>query len=218
MIRLIYRLTVLEEINKFRMIMMRKANIGLWVYLLWGISFVCFLGACVDDEPVREEGGIVFRLSLPGRIDIETRTPTLSGITINDVWVVQYNASNANFLFAKNFSGTASAGGAIGEPENNGSIINVTTSEFSDIKSRFYIIVNAGTDFLESFTGSETLLKQKTKEITPGVADEPTLLTTGPLEYTPVASGTDKGKVVIVAPLQRTFARVILKWGENFRF
>lgn len=68
MIRLIYRLTVLEEINKFRMIMMRKANIGLWVYLLWGISFVCFLGACVDDEPVREEGelcsGLVCRVEL----------------------------------------------------------------------------------------------------------------------------------------------------------
>lgn len=110
MIRLIYRLTVLEEINKFRMIMMRKANIGLWVYLLWGISFVCFLGACVDDEPVREEGGIVFRLSLPGRIDIETRTPTLSGITINDVWVVQYNASNANFFVREEFLGYGECG------------------------------------------------------------------------------------------------------------
>ena len=147
MIRLNCRLTVLEEINKFRMIMVRKANIGLWICLLWGISSVCFLSACVDDEPVREEEGIVFRLSLPGRIDVDTRTPTLSNITIYDVWVVQYNASNENFLFAKNFSGMASAGGAIGEPENNGSIINVTTSEFSDIKSRFYIIVNAGTIF-----------------------------------------------------------------------
>lgn len=218
MIRLIYRLTVLEEINKFRMIMMRKANIGLWICLLWGVSSVCFLSACVDDEPVREEEGIVFRLSLPGRIDVDTRTPTLSNITIYDVWVVQYNASNENFLFAKNFSGMASAGGAIGEPENNGSIINVTTSEFSDIKSRFYIIVNAGTDFLTSFSGTETDLKQKTKDITPGVADEPTLLTTGPLEYTPAASGSDKGKVVIVAPLQRTFARVILKWGKTSDF
>ncbi len=198
--------------------MMRKANIGLWICLLWGISSVCFLSACVDDEPVREEEGIVFRLSLPGRIDVDTRTPTLSNITIYDVWVVQYNASNENFLFAKNFSGMASVGGAIGEPENNGSIINVTTSEFSDIKSRFYIIVNAGTDFLTSFSGTETDLKQKTKDITPGVADEPTLLTTGPLEYTPAASGSDKGKVVIVAPLQRTFARVILKWGKTSDF
>ena len=92
MIRLNCRLTVLEEINKFRMIMMRKANIGLWICLLWGISSVCFLSACVDDEPVREEEGIVFRLSLPGRIDVDTRTPTLSNITIYDVWVVQYNA------------------------------------------------------------------------------------------------------------------------------
>lgn len=205
--------------------MMRKTNIRLLAGILLGLSLLCIQGCSTDDGPVQAEEGFVFQLCLPGRIDIITRAPILDQISITDVWVVQYNADNGNFLFAKNFSGKVADGGTIGEPTNNGSIINVTTSEFSDVKSRFYIIVNAGTTFLQGFADltetekSEAKLKQKTVAITPGTSDEPVLLTTGPLEYTPAASGDkDAGKVIIVAPLQRAFARVILKWGKPSTF
>lgn len=194
--------------------MIRDTHIRWWMpaFFLLLVSF--FLGGCADDEQPQVEEGIVFQLSLPGRIDVTTRTHALSGITITDVWVVQYNADNGAFLFAKNFTGSA-----IGEATNNESIINVNTSDFSNHQSRFYIIVNAGTDFLTGFNGTEPELKQKTLDITPGTTYGPTLLTTGPLAYTPAATGLENaGKVVLVAPLQRTFACVELKWTKTVTF
>lgn len=196
--------------------MMRKVNLNLLIYIVFGISSVCLLGGCTDDESVTKETEFVFRLSLPGRVDVTTRTPVLSKISIKDVWVVQFSAESKLLLRKKNFSGSKADGGAIGEPENNESIINVTTSEFSNVKSNFYIIVNAGTTFLNDFSGNEADLMGLTLAISPGVSDEPTLLTTGPLEYTPAAPGTENaGKVILVAPLKRAFARVILKWEKS---
>lgn len=181
----------------------------------WLMLFLCvllsFCGGC-SDEHLDETEGMTFRLSLPAGIEVSTRandTKDLDNITISDVWVLQYKneQDDKSFLLAKCFSGTD-----IGFAQTN-QTIEVATSAFSNIASNFYVIVNAGTDYFGTtdpvFPQTEADLKAKTMDITAGTTLEPTLLTSGPLAHTPAA-----GKLVIVAPLQRAFAKVSVQWNK----
>lgn len=185
----------------------------------WLMLFLCillsFCGGC-SDEHLDETEGMTFRLSLPAGMEVSTRandTKDLDNITIGDVWVLQYKnePDDKSFLFAKCFSGTD-----IGFAQTN-QTIEVATSEFSNIASNFYVIVNAGTDYFgtptptdnSAYPQTEADLKAKTMDIAAGTTSEPTLLTSGPLNHT-----SEAGKLVIVAPLQRAFAKVSVQWSK----
>ena len=166
---------------------------------------VSLFGSCIrsldEGEPSKE---LVFKLQLPSALEVHTRAgeSELDGITITDVWVVQFNAANGVVLQCQNFSGSN-----IGATENN-QTIKVTTSSFSQIASRFYIIANAGTDFLTTdWKGTEAELKALSKTISSPSYDL-NMLTAEPLNYTAGSSG----QVVLVAPLKRAYAQVSLKW------
>lgn len=184
--------------------------------------FLCCLGilsaawsSCADEGTVLEEKGeITFQLSLPPALEVTTRGGTISNITISDVWVLQYNETTKAFIMGKNFSGNA-----IGNTATN-QTVKVVTSNFSNTNSNFYIIVNAGENFLTDFIKdtttdrSENALKKKTVAIKAGETIPPTLLTCGPLRYSPGSSG----QVVLVAPLQHPCARIAVQWNKTADF
>ena len=77
--------------------------------------------------------------------------------------------------------------------------------KFSDIISRFYIIVNGGEALLRNFEGTEAELKETTVDFTPSTGSVPTLLTSGPSAYSPTASSGDteeNKKVVFLSHLR----------------
>lgn len=161
---------------------------------------VCLLCSCTGDEG--KSDGIVFRLQLPPSLEVQSRNSVLGGITISDVWVVQFDAATKSLIKCRNFSGAA-----IGDTKNN-QTIEVATSDFSKISSNFYIIANAGADYLASFNGTETDLKALTKEITTALQYDLNMLTSEARPYQPTGD-----KVVLVAPLKRTYAKVSLQWN-----
>lgn len=185
-----------------------------WFFLLCLGLLSAICGGCADDAAIpEEEGEIIFQLSLPPALEVTTRAGSIEDFTISDVWVLQYNKVSKAFIMGKNFSGSA-----IGTIEDN-KTIKVATSDFSNYGSNFYIIVNAGTGFLTEFVKdttpdrSETALKKMTVNIVAGETTQPTLLTCGPLEYSPVS-----GKVVLVAPLQHPCARIAVRWNKAADF
>ncbi|WP_300703952.1 DUF4906 domain-containing protein [Bacteroides sp.] len=186
-----------------------------WLFLFClGMISVVWSGCAEEITIPEEEGMITFQLSLPPALDITTRGGALDYITISDVWVLQYNENTGAFIMGNNFSGDA-----IGNTETN-QTIKVTTSNFSNVKSNFYIIVNAGTGFLTDFIKattadrSEAALKKKTVNLNLGETVQPSLLTCGPLKYSPDATG----KVVLVAPLQHPCARIAVQWNKTADF
>lgn len=173
-------------------------------------------GGCTDEATTPgEKGAITFQLALPPALEVTTRGGVLGGATISDVWVLQYDEPMKTFIMGKNFSGAD-----IGETNTANRTIKVTTSAFRNTASNFYIIVNAGTGFLTDFIKdatadrSEAALKKLTVAIGAGETSQPTLLTCGPLTYSPDTSG----KVVLVAPLQHPCARIAVQWNKTADF
>ncbi|WP_455591894.1 DUF4906 domain-containing protein [Bacteroides sp.] len=181
-------------------------QIMIYKYLLAGVIFclasVWLCSACQDAETSGRET-LTFEFQLPPALEVETRSGTLDKILIDNVWVVQYNSQTGAFIKADCFSDNK-----IGTAQTN-QTIKVETSDFSMTPSNFYVIANAGTTFLTGFTGTQADLKAKKLDITAGTTSQPRLLVSDPLPYTPTAGGN----VVIVAPLQRTFAQVSLTWS-----
>lgn len=175
-----------------------------WTWLLALLSVACD----GDTGAMTEKAQIIFRMELPPALEVSTRVttpPSLGGISTENVWVVQYNANNNNFIKAVAFTGE-------GTLDLNGNVLKINTAgaEFSQVISRFYVIVNAGTGFLDGFTGTEDELKAKTVSVS-GITGELKLLTAGPIDYTP----TSDGKVVVVAALNRAYAKISVKWQDT---
>lgn len=162
----------------------------------------CDRSLLMDNKP-----GITIRLQVPKPLEITTKASELDGITISNVWVLQYNAENNALLAAEMFEGNAIGSASQG-------VLEVSTSGFSEVESKFYVIANGGSDFIssaEKTTITEVALSAKTKAIVQGTTSQPTFLTSKPVKMT-VESG---GKVVVVAPLDRAFARVNLEWAKT---
>ena len=99
-----------------------------------------------------------------------------------------------------------------------GKILTVDTqgAEFSSVSSRFYVIVNAGSSFLNDFIKNENTDKSETALQAMQVSATYTnaelkLMTAGPLDCTP---GNDN-KVVLTAPLNRAYAKVSVTWNNT---
>lgn len=182
------------------------------------------LASCEESLPVGDNGGngMIIRLELPKALEVTTKGGTLDNISINDVWVLQYATRTDELLKASKYSGSA-----ISSTVNAGTL-NVTTDGFSEAESRFYVIANAGGNFLsttDTLRGedknpiTEADLKKKTVSLGSNYISEPTLVTAGEILLTQDSISKYNGKAVIVAPLGRAFARVKLRWNktENFK-
>lgn len=186
--------------------MLRKKNLKYGLMCLLAL----LLAGCGDEtsETVSATTGITFQLMLPGSLEVDTRASSIVGtVTVEDVWVVQYNATENSFLNSMKFDG------GDGIPGLNNNILTFSTSEasFSQLESRFYVIVNAGANFLDGFSGSEDELKAKKVAIPSNDLTGLKLLTSGPITYTP----SNDGKVKVVAPLFRAYAQVTVIWNDG---
>lgn len=178
------------------------------LFLLWFCITACSRMDTIEDT----NDGFRFLISPPSSFELDTKA-SLSSITVNNVWIIQFNKETKNILnslYVNKEKISQSPGSTILVTLNTGD------ATFSNVASLFYIIVNGGESLFtldEIGTGSEgTLtesgLKSKTVDFTfPSNGSsiqttEPSLLTAGPIEYTP----TDN-KIVVVSRMFRAFSR-----------
>lgn len=179
----------------------------------WSIYLVAVLAfaSCDNSLPEKGDDSLVIELRVPEPLEVTTKAgTTLNGITITNVWVLQYVDNETAPRVAREYSGAA-----IGEETNQ--IIKVTTSGFVKENSTFYVLANTGDNFFaanETTTVTKEQLAQKTKPIIIGDTSEPTFLTAKPISLKKDSIKED-GKAVIVAPLDRAFARVQVQWAKG---
>lgn len=181
-----------------------KKNYTQLILLLAGIFNLLATGCTSTDTPAQPtNNNFSFYIKMPDPITVETKADIGTKeepITVNDVWILQYLNDNSLFrcLYINNTD----------QITNHGDyLVKIQTPEtedqkFSDVESRFYIIVNGGAELLNDFkadaTGknkSEDALKkimtyidykyQATNSIPPG------LLTAGPIVYKPTTTSAD---------------------------
>lgn len=205
------------------------------------IGFIIVLIACsnCDDglpQQEKESGsGLTFSLCMPPELTVQTKASLTEQITINDVWIFQYAGENPTSPL--HVQHVTESGKITDMNDNDQSIsknyiIQVETDGFSDVDSRFYVIVNAGDDLdraLEKFTQSgsnisESDLKAETMAISNVPQNEIGFLTSGPIDYKqksvterenidpPAESSV---KAIIDVPLRRAYAKIILKKSEK---
>lgn len=187
---------------------------NLWGQVAMALVLLSSMGGCTEEETSAGSRNMVFRLSLPGVLEVNTRGGgTLNEVMIDNVWVVQYSTTgdggtqlvDGTFLKAQYFDNSK-----LSIPKEN-MTIEVATSDFSTAASRFYVIANAGSDLFTEQTvagGSGIEKESKLKAVTVDFqSSNPTLLSSGPL-----TSASAEGKLVVVAPLLRAFAKVNVTW------
>lgn len=178
----------------------------------WGIYLLSALALISCDNSLPEEGddSLVIELHVPKPLEVTTKAGTaLNGITITNVWVLQYVDGENVPRKAEEYKNTD-----IGEETNQ--TIKVKTSGFAKENSAFYVLANTGDNFFtpnETTTVTKEQLAQKTKSIIIGDTNEPTFLTAKSVSLKKDSIKED-GKAVIVAPLDRAFARVQVQWSK----
>lgn len=175
---------------------------------LWTVSGL--LAGC-SEESVETSEELRLVLKLPPELTVDTRGE-INNIPVNTIWVLQYVTENGvSKLKQKAFFGT------IGNPGSNQTIeVNTKNDDvvFAQAESRFYVIANVDQSFLSSFTGTEAELKAKTVTFS-GYRNKPSLLTSGPLEYTPDLNKS--GVIPLVVPLRAGLRHDFLVLEENGR-
>lgn len=163
--------------------------------------------SAMDDTPGATKG-FQFRVSLPDPIEVETKAGMgVDLINIQDIWIVQYNSESGGLLNCVYLnSGFTDV--------HEGFMMQVTTDQkaFSDVQSRFYMIVNGGPDLLAGFKdaaeNSENDLKKKRVLMdAPLMTSAPMLLTSESVEYMPEEG---KDKVIVISRLYRAYAKLSL--------
>lgn len=164
--------------------------------------------SAVDDTP-GDGKGFRFRVSLPDPIQVETKGGMgVDLINIQNIWIVQYNSESGVLLSCVYLDNGFT-------DVHDGFMMQVTTDQkaFSDVRSRFYMIVNGGPALLEGFkdaTDENSEADLKKKEVlmdAPLMTSAPMLLTSEPVEYTP-QEGQDK--VIVISRIYRAYAKFSL--------
>lgn len=212
----------------------------IWKIRQW-IGFIIVLivcSSCEDGLPQQEKesgGGLTLSLCMPPELTVQTKASLTEQITINDVWIFQYTGeSPAAPLHVQHVTESGKITDMHDKDSNISAnyIIQVETDGFSDVDSRFYVIVNAGDDLdtkLEKYTQSgsnisESDLKAETMAISNVPQNEIGFLTSGPIDYKQksvtegenIAPAAESSvKAIIDVPLRRAYAKIILKKSEK---
>lgn len=176
---------------------------------LWTVSGL--LAGC-SEESVETSEELRLVLKLPPELTVDTRG-AINNIPVNTIWVLQYaTESGTSTLKQKAFFTIPANSQENPDPQT----IEVNTKNddvvFVQAESRFYVIANVEQSFLSSFTGTEAELKAKTVAFS-GYRNKPSLLTSGPLEYTP--DPKKPGVIPLVVPLRRAYATISLSWNKK---
>ncbi|MFK1713008.1 DUF4906 domain-containing protein [Bacteroides fragilis] len=177
------------------------------VSALWTVSGL--LAGC-SEESVETSEEFRLVLKLPPALTVDTRG-TINQIPVNRIWVLQYVTEDGKSTLKNKAFFTVPDDQAGKNPPPT---IEITTGKttFTQTKSRFYVIANAEESFWKDFTGTEVELKAKTVAFS-GYTNQPSLLTSGPLEYTP--DPTKPGVIPLVVPLRRAYATISLSWNKK---
>lgn len=218
---------------------MRRNLIRYIAVTLLPACFITLLAGCsAEDMPAHTPGTadkipLEILLKQPDGLTVEANgsrantSATLEGITISDVWVVQFNATGeAACLACKYYSS------GINNIDNYKAQVT-TGNDFSNVESNFYIIVNAGASFLTADDTSitEDSLKKKAVKTADSsgpifdTSNAPLQLVAGPVKFKPIAStetgitknaSESKGvQAVLLAPLERPYAKLEIKYTSS---
>lgn len=187
---------------------MKKITYLFKFFLLIAVPLFAACESSMTDET--EPDGLVFRLTLPPALTVDaTRaadTPELDGIVIENARVVQFRPDGTLLHAIYCVSGDI-------EPIKNGFTVKVNTRNFFNVESNFRVIVNAGADFLSDFIGTESDLQSKVTGV--ALSFEDGVLVSDAIKFTPKEGNADDNiQAVIVAPLNRTYARVDVAWSN----
>lgn len=202
---------------------------------LLGITAACHTAEDGGMEMQSADLPARFVLELSSPFTLNTRgartAPVLSGIPFNDVWVLQFNSGGTDLLAAKNYSATdiQAAGGSSGNylvivPTGDG-----VNAYFVNDNSRFYILVNAGEDFLGKLTSpitdpkdalttaglnTESSIKSLLQSVPAAITTDPGLLIDGPVTFQKNVSGGN-ATIAVRFSLARTYSRIDLKYKNT---
>lgn len=178
-----------------------KKNYTQLILLLAGIFNLLATGCASSDTPAQpENNNFSFYIKMPDPITVETKADIGTQdepITVNDVWILQYLANDNSLfrcLYIDQSNQITSEGGnylvKIQTPDTS-------EEKFSDVESRFYIIVNGGVNLLNGFNGGVDESEEALKKIMTFIdynyqsKNPPGLLTAGPIAYKPTTTSTD---------------------------
>lgn len=179
-----------------------KKNYTQLILLLAGIFNLLATGCASSDTPAQlENNNFSFYIKMPDPITVETKADIGTAdepITVNDVWILQYLANDNSLfrcLYIDNQSNQITS-------ESGNYLVKIQTPDtseekFSDVESRFYIIVNGGVNLLNGFNGGVDESEEALKKIMTFIdynyqsKNPPGLLTAGPIAYKPTTTSTD---------------------------
>jgi hypothetical protein len=180
------------------------------------LAIAMCLPACTDSvEP--EVGGdasslrLCLSLALPQAITVEPRAEaTVNGVSVTDVRVLQF-ASDGSLKSNKQYT-------SIGTDAATG-LPTVTTgdTDFDDVSSRFYIVINTGDDLGNlptdpSASSDENKFLACTHTET-DITSAPQIMVYGPYEYSTTTTTTGNKKALqLLAKMQHIGARIDVSW------
>lgn len=202
---------------------------------LLGITAACHTAEDGGMEMQSADLPARFVLELSSPFTLNTRgartAPVLSDIPFNDVWVLQFNNDGTDLLAAKNYSDSdiQAAGSSTGNylvivPTGDG-----VNAYFVNDNSRFYILVNAGEDFLGKLTSpitdpkdalttaglnTESSIKSLLQSVPAAITTDPGLLIDGPVTFQKNVSGGN-ATIAVRFSLARTYSRIDLKYKNT---
>lgn len=207
--------------------------------------FLLLIGICLSscnkmEEPQVEKKGLYLQMRMPESIQVNTKVDdaVLDNINIYNVWVLQFSEDNnvclkGLYVPQKYLSkyGTSTREVSLKLPAGADGQLDGVDVRFSNVSSRFYVIVNRGIGLAGKTEGGNALyalteeeLENMTEEslktnsvvigkkalsendANPLVTDQPELLSAGPVAYAPA----DDGLVKVRIQMFRAFARINL--------
>lgn len=176
------------------------------------VAAIFLFVACESSEPVENEsGGLSIYLSLPPALSVDTRAGSIGGVSINDVWVVQFDA-DGKMLHAVCYGSTK-----ISNFGTSGALVQVETGNFSDVSGTFRIIANFGESQsqLVAFSKNTNAQKVDLEGIVISYSNyksQQNYLVSDDIEF----KGTDtSGKAVLLAGLSYAYSWIDVKWTNK---
>lgn len=196
---------------------------------------ICFC-SCEKERLQEGTKQLYILLSMPESIDVNTKAdvPKLDDITISNVWIIQFNVQSSKCVKALYVPQNQIVPST--SDKESGVVVNLKTggdegsdlTKFSDVESRFYVIANGGIQLLTAKSSDansmyilegdelDQLTEKKLKATTipvgsdienPFTSESLSLLTSGPVTYTP----KDDGVIKVRTQMFRGFARIKLE-------
>lgn len=176
------------------------------------VAAIFLFVACESSEPVENEsGGLSIYLSLPPALSVDTRAGSIGGVSINDVWVVQFDADG------KMLHAVCYGSDKITNYGTSGALVQVETGNFSDVSGTFRIIANFGESQsqLVAFSKNTNAQKVDLEGIVISYSNyksQQNYLVSDDIEF----KGTDtSGKAVLLAGLSYAYSWIDVKWTNK---